>query len=431
MGRSNKCYSSSLKMEIYALLDCNNFFVSCEKIFAPSLDGKPVIVLSGNDGCVVSRSNEAKALGIKMGEPYFQIKTLCKLHKVKVFSGNHSFYSDISERVMDSLRYLGLDIEIYSIDEAFFSLTHIPISELNNFVEDLAYKISSWTSIPVSIGIGNTKTLAKTANYLAKNNRNNSSFFNLLELDEIKKRKIYSQIDIEEVWGIGKKTASYFRSLGIINMLDIYDLDLAYMRKHCSVVSLRTIYEIKEIPCLNLREKQNKKSILCSESFAYKHISLSDLQEAISDYIARAARKLRNQKSKAGSISVFIRTSKHAASFYGNSIVYDLPTSTSDTRVLMSLAKKLLQEIYIPGYHYHKAGILLSNLSLADEEQLSLFVNSDNKKQELLMQKIDSLNKSGNTIFFAAQGLKQEWRYRGKSKSPQYTRNWYELPLVS
>lgn len=419
-------------MTLFALIDCNNFYASCERVFNPDLIGKPIIVLSNNDGCVIARSNEAKALGIPMGAPYYQHKTFMEKNNVKVFSSNYQFYGDMSQRIMRSLSMMipNQDLEVYSIDEAFLRLDGFATQDLFNWALQVRNKILQWIGIPTSIGIAPTKTLSKIANQMAKKNTQDG-VFDLRDSDL--QEYIMSDLPIEELWGISHNWGKKLRSLGISTALQLRDTDPKFIQKNLSVVVERIIYELQGLSCLNLEKQSPKKSIMTSKSFGISLNELEPIEQALSTYGVRACEKLRQQKSKTKGIYVFLQTSpfRENQSQYRNSLtfVFDLPTS--DTAVIIRTAKRLLKQIYKNGYHYHKCGIMLFDLVSEDYQQGHFFTIQD-PLRDRLMATIDIINKSmgPETIFYAAQGVKHDWKMRRNKLSPRYTTNWEELVKV-
>jgi DNA polymerase V len=415
---------------VFALVDANNFFVSCERVFAPHLEGKAVVVLSSNDGCAISRSNEAKALGIKMGEPFFKFKSLYEQKKVEVFSSNFLLYSNMSWRVMESLRSLCPSVEVYSVDEAFLGLELLNANDYTVFARETKQKLQQWTGIPVSIGIAPTKTLAKIANRLAKKT---GGVYNLVECPDLE--NILSEFQIEDIWGIGRKLAPKLRMLGIGNAKDLRDSDPSFIRKNFSVVVERIVYELRGVSCLPLTDvHDDKKSITYSRTFGTPVTAVEELEEALSDYVSNACIKLRKQNSRALSISVFLSTNYHNIKLprYQNSIVYTLPVPSSDTKDIIHYSKKCFHQIYKPGYQYNKLGIILLDLQSANIVQQHLFIKPNYTQSDKLMATLDLINNlmGKNTIFIAAQGTERAWTTQSQKCSPAFTTNINELPIV-
>ncbi|MBA8666733.1 Y-family DNA polymerase [Holosporaceae bacterium 'Namur'] len=409
-------------------MDCNNFYVSCERLFSPSYIDKPVVVLSNNDGCVISRSNEAKLLGIPMGAPYFKFEALCKRHKIIIHSSNFELYGDISRRVMATLETFVPNIEIYSIDEAFIDLTGIvdPLA----FCVMLREKVMLWTGIPVSIGLSYTKTLAKAAGEVAKKSK--SGVCGLLGEEEI--NLTLQSLGINNVWGIGKKWGMKLElKFGIRTAYDLKQASATFIRKHFSVVIERIIYELNGLSCLELEEIESKKSISSTRTFGRSVSEISELREAIASYTANAARKLRRQNSKAYGIYIYIRTNRFRdIKQYNRSKLIELTYPTSDTGALISAAIRGLELIYIPGIQFKKAGVVLLDIEKENCLQHDITEEYDLEKEiksVVLMKAVDELNKKfgKRLIQHAAEGIKKEWKVKADLLSPRYTTRWDEL----
>ena len=416
--------------KIFALIDCNNFYASCERVFNPKLVNEPIVVLSNNDGCIVSRSNEVKTLGIPMGAPYFKYKKIIEENGVHVFSSNYTFYGDMSRRVMQSLKVLLPNIEIYSIDEAFVDLTQYKSSDLIEISNEIKKTVKQWTGIPISIGIAHTKTLSKVANSIAKKEETS----NVCDLREVEKiEAVLATFDIEEVWGISKGWGARLRSIGINTGLELMQADPEDIRKRISVVGQRTVMELNGYPCIDIEETKRKKTIISSKSFGQKVTEIDDIKEAVSSYAARATEKLRDQKSKAQTISVYLRTSpfEKEGNRYTNSRTVQFIVPTSNTARIIAEANKIIDEIYCEGYRYQKTGITLLNLVNEKHVQES-FYDESYKEEEKIMEVIDQVNSyyGSNTIFHAAQGTKRKWVMKSDSRSKKYTTSLKELPLV-
>ncbi len=418
----------------FALVDCNNFYASCEKLFRPDLRHVPIVVLSNNDGCVVARSPEAKALGIKMGVPYFRIKKLLQRHQVQIFSSNYSFYADISARVMQTLAAMAPQIEVYSIDEAFLRLAgHGQGKHVQQFGMQLRQTVRLWVGIQVCVGIAPTKTLAKLANYAAKKYPATGGVVDLSA--RIRQQRLLQLVPVAEVWGVGQRTASRLNAMGIHSALDLAQAQADKIRAQFSVALERTVYELNGISCLQLEEvRSNKQQIICSRSFGTRITEIDMLRAAISTYTARAAEKLRTQGQSAKAMSVFIRTSafNSAARNYSNSISGQLACPSNDSRDFIRLAQQLLDRIWRPGHAYAKAGVMLADFYRTDAIQPDLFSDTAQKhKNSRLMHTLDAINNSGiGTINFAAQGVQSGWAMRRDCLSPAYTTCWQDLPLV-
>ena len=419
-------------MSIFALVDCNNFYVSCERVFDPYLAKKPIIVLSNNDGCVISRSNEAKSLGVPMGAPFYKYREIIEKNNIEVYSSNYQFYGDMSQRVMKSLGMIipKQDIEIYSIDEAFIRLDGYERPDVIDLSIEIKKNILNWTGIPISVGIAQTKTLSKVANHIAKKNTSTGVF-------DIRNNKLQEQIlsnfQIEDLWGISYRWGKKLRKLGINNGLDLRNSDTKFIRKKFSIVLERIVYELRGIPCLDIEKVTNKKSIMSSRSFGKLVTELESLEQAISTYATIACEKLRHQNSKSQGIYVFLQTNRFRKDLpqYRRSMKYKLDLPTSDTGYIINAGKKILKKIYRKGYHYQKCGIMLFDLSSKYIQQENLFVKS-NQSNEYLMESLDTINKAmgSDTVFFAAKGTQNNWKMRRNKLSSRYTTNWMELPKV-
>ncbi|RAP37105.1 DNA polymerase V, subunit C [Legionella quinlivanii] len=417
---------------MFALIDCNNFYASCERLFRPDLQTTPIVVLSNNDGCVIARSNEAKALGIAMGAPYFQVKGLCKKLGVQVFSSNYALYGDLSNRVMRVIEDHWPDTEIYSIDEAFLNLSTLPASQVTEFCQNLQKTIFKWVGIPVSIGIGPTKTLAKAANHVGK---------------KILKTPVYSingsaelwlkQMDAREIWGVGRQLVKRLNQIGIYTAEDLAKADHFLIKKKFSVVLQRTVLELNGVSCLELEEPEPRQSIMTSCSFGGLQSDYEQIQEAISHHSATASAKLRKQGLRAHYLSVFIRSSPFREDLkqYSNSIGFRLINPTDDVRVITKWAKHCLKKIYRKGVYYQKSGVLLSDLISKSHYQPDLFNQPSDQELERshsLMKLMDSINaKYGSrTVRLAAEGFRKDWAMKRELMSPCYTTRWSDLPVV-
>lgn len=417
--------------KIFALVDCNNFYASCERVFNPALQKRPVVVLSNNDGCIIARSNEAKALGIPMGAPYYQNKELMKKNGVVVFSSNYQFYGDMSLRVMDSLRLFVPDMEVYSIDEAFLRLDSFAHHDLFDMAVTIRTKLHQWTGIPTSLGIAPTKTLAKIANRYAKKNTQTGVFD---MRDPQLQSHIMSNLPVEELWGISHRWGKKLRALGIQTALQLRDSDPKFIRKNFSLVGERIVHELRGLSCLDLEEVRPKKNIMSSKSFGKPITEQQQIEEALANYTARACEKLRGQHSKAQGISVFIKTNrfKQSEPQYYNAATLGFEHPTSDTAYILQAGKKLLNILYRKGYRYKKCGIMLLDIVPDHYHQDHLFVAQDTAKADHLMKVLDLVNQSmgPGTVFHAAQGIKRDWQMRNDNRSPRYTTKWNELARV-
>jgi DNA polymerase V len=417
---------------MYALIDCNNFYASCERLFRPDLRHKPIVVLSNNDGCVIARSNEAKSLGVGMGEPYFKIKALCQQHKIHVFSSNYTLYGDLSQRVMCVIESNWTDVEVYSIDEAFLDLRSLPTHQHDAFCLSLQRQILKATGIPTSIGIGQTKTLAKIANHICKKELK-IPVFNISEQRDWLKR-----IGINDVWGVGRQWHKRLVARGIHTAHDLATTNLHLLKKAFNVILMRTAMELQGIPCAGLEEAVPKQSIMSSKSFGDMQTELDSIAEAISSHCARACEKLREQKLVAQSLSVFLRTNYFRKDLpqYSNSIEFQLINPSDDLRLITRIAKLCLKQLFKSGFHYKKTGVCLDRLISKNPRQLDMFhqpSDEDLRKKEELMAVFDRINhKFGrHTIKLAAEGYSKPWAMRSAMRSPCYTTKWSELPILS
>tara|TARA_B110000305_G_scaffold219542_1_gene260611 strand:+ start:1754 stop:3007 length:1254 start_codon:yes stop_codon:yes gene_type:complete len=404
-----------------ALVDCNNFYASCERVFQPRLENKPIVVLSNNDGCVIARSNEAKALGIKMGAPAFKMKPVFDYHNVHVFSSNFALYGDLSNRVMQILSQESPAIEIYSIDEAFLDLKGI--KKLNKFSIDLRKKVGQWTGIPVSIGIAPTKTLAKVANRIAKKHKKDGVFL-MKEPSTI--THVLKHVAVDELWGVGRKYSKFLSQRGFQTAYDLVNASESWVRNNMTVNGLRMIKELKGISCLPLEyETQRKKNICNSRSFGMDVKKHHELEEAVASYASTCAMKLRKEKSLTSSILVFVKTNpfKDLNSQYNASqkIILDVPTN--DSMEIISQALSVLKRIYKHGFNYKKAGVIVGDIISEDSRQLSLFTTQDIFKTKNIMNAMDHINqKMGrNKVRLAVQGFDRKWRLKQEKLSPCYT----------
>ena len=420
--------SSTKQRERIFLIDCNSFFVSCERVFNPKLWNKPVVVLSNNDGCVVSRSKEAKKLGIPMGAPAFQYQKLFEEKEVFVYSSNFTLYGDLSQRVMQVLEQFSPNIEIYSIDEAFLSIaTEDPL----DLAHTIHQRVLKWTGIPVSVGIGATKTLSKVANDLAKKDERQKGVYLLEDPSVID--PLFAKLPPEEIWGVGPRLSSRLKSLGVFNVLQLKNADDGWIRNGFSVTLLKTVLELRGIACLDLNEVEAPcKSITCSRSFGSPVTDLSSLYEAIASYTARAAEKLRQQESLTGYLTVFLTTSPFIKNPYSNSATLSLPTPTDYTPALIAYSKLALQSIFRSGYAYKKTGVIFTELSPKTCYQQDLF-HTPSPRREKAMQTLDRINEAygKNALQFAAEGIERTWKPRRSCTSQHFTTSWRELLSVS
>ncbi|MDR4518729.1 MAG: Y-family DNA polymerase [Nitrosomonas sp.] len=428
-------------MSIFALVDGNNFYVSCERVFNPYLIGKPVVVLSNNDGCAVARSEEAKALGIKMGVPWFQVQSLAQKHGVIALSSNYALYADMSNRMMTLLGHFAPHQEIYSIDECFLGLNP-GLGGLNTNLtahgQAIRQRIKRWLGLPVCVGIGPTKTLAKMANHIAKTQPYWQGVCDLSILSETMLDDLLAAIEVGEVWGIGRRIREKLNNLNINTALALKQADADFIGRMFSVTAKRTVMELRGISILQLDETTSgKKQILCSRSFGTPVTHYTDLQEAVTSYIIRAAEKLRCQSSLAHAVHVYIRTNPHRKrdAQYQQGTTVTLSESACDTTKLLQAALWGLKRIYRPGYRYDKAGVILMNLIPAGMRQTALFTNdmanAANKAQSLT-ETIDLINRrmGKDTLSLAGAGIVKNWHMKRRHKSPCYTTVWKELAIA-
>ena len=422
-------YTNSSKKNQVALIDCNSFYVSCERLFNPKISNKPVVVLSNNDGCVISRSTEAKKIGIKMGEPYFKVKELVKKNNVYIFSSNYGLYGDISRRVMKTLRSFSDKIEIYSIDEAFIDLSHIAEKEVENYGKEIRKRILKWTGIPSSVGISNTKTLSKVANHIAKKNKTGVIYLKE-NIDESLKN-----FKISDIWGVGKQLSKLYIKNGIDTAYKLKNISNSWVKKSTNVLGAKTVMELRGISCINLETQETKRKSCCvSRSFGKKVESLEKLKESITTHCLNAAEKIRNDNQITRSVTVYIRTSPFNKNkrYYSNSITIDLPVATSNSLELVKEAIKGLKRIYRYGYFYQKAGIILSKLTDSSEKELNLLAPIMENKSQTLMKAIDFTNaKYGrNSISVAQAGINNSWKMRREHSSKIDTASFDSLPKI-
>lgn len=421
-------------MPVFALVDCNNFYASCEKLFRPDLKDTPVVVLSNNDGCVVARSREAKLLGIKMGVPVFQIKSEMQRHGILAFSSNYALYADLSSRVMRTLEEMAPRVEIYSIDEAFLDLTGIEsVLSLVEFGQQVRERIGHWIGITVCVGIAPTKTLAKLANHAAKKYPATQGVVDLTNPD--RQRRLLALVPVDDVWGVGRRLSKRLNALGITTALDLANASPRAIRDQFSVVLERTVRELNGESCIELEEiPPTKKQIVCSRSFGAKVTQFELLREAVCEYATRATEKLRKEQQQAKVMTVFIRTSpfKDNEPQYSNSASGELLIPSCDTRDFIELANHLLKRIWKDGFRYAKAGVMLSDFYDPGMFQPGLFDDvSTRSNSQQLMSVLDTINQSGaGKVFFAGQGTKKDWSMKREHLSPAYTTRWDQLPRV-
>ena len=422
--------SSTLYTKKIALIDCNSFYVSCERLFNPKIRRLPVVVLSNNDGCIISRSNEAKALGIKMGEPYFKARNIIIKNNVQVFSSNYSLYGDISRRVMRTLKRFNSKIEVYSIDEAFLDLSNFSDKEVKDVGKEIRNTVLQWTGIPTSIGIAETKTLSKVANHIAKKQKSGVvSLVNIKDLDPI-----LEKVEVRDIWGVGKQLSKFYIKNGIYNAKQLKNASNTWIKKTKNVLSSRTAMELRGVPCIEIETKQAKRKSCCvSRSFGKKVEKLRELKESVTSYCLNAAEKIRSESLVCKSITVFIRTSpfQNKGIFYSNSKTIDFPIATNNSIEIVKNALEGLDLIYKDRFKYQKAGIILSGLS-DSEKGNSLFKSTKDERIKNLMQSIDNTNYryGRSTISLASAGINKKWSMRRQYSSKIDTADFYSLPKI-
>ncbi len=416
---------------LFALVDCNNFYASCERLFQPRLRHRPVVVLSNNDGCIIARSNEAKELGIGMGDPYFKHKNFLRRHGVAVFSSNYALYGDLSWRVMTVLEQMEPAVEIYSIDEAFVRLPPLRGSTAAMQARQIKERVDTCVGIPVAVGLGRSKTLAKLAARIAK--KKNLGVFDLEHCRE--QQALLAAVTVGDVWGVGRRSVKKLNLQGIYTALDLQKSDTQRIRRTFGLPMARTVVELGGTACLSLEKcPASRKSIVSSRSFRQPVTELRDLSEAVSSYISIAARKLRDQGLVATNLHVFLATSRFRSDIprFSGSRMVSLEQSTSCTSTLIKAGVQTLKVLYERGYPYNKAGVMLTGLCRSDICQQSLFAPKNIKQQAALMGALDQVNDrwGKDVVRYASSGLSRSWCMKQARKSPAYTTNWSELPMV-
>jgi DNA polymerase V len=417
-----------------AIIDCNSFYASCERVFKPSLHGRPVVVLSNNDGCIVSRTDEAKALGIQMAGPYYEAKEILRQHQVSVFSSNYHLYGDMSWRVMETLRTLCQHVEVYSVDEAFANLEGIEETAMWDYGFHIRNTVELWTGVPVSVGIAPTKTLAKVANRMAKKNKTATQGTVVL----LTPAQIYDALEntpVNDVWGVGFRSTEKLKWLGIDTAWKLRNMSEEWARKNLGgVVGVRLIKELRGEPCIEMKDPlETKKMIATTRMFGKPVYEMQELKEAVATYIARAAEKLRRQGSAAKNISVFVVTNNYSSSYEykpaTGSLYTILPFATSLTNLLTAHALPLVESLYRKGSKYLKAGVILSGIVPDNAVQFNLFEPPTHHNGKILMKMIDNVNFSmrNDIIKFASSGTKRDWKMRQELRSKRFTTRWDEL----
>ncbi len=422
--------SSTQYTKKIGLVDCNSFYVSCERLFNPKIRRKPVVVLSNNDGCIISRSNEAKALGIKMGEPYFKAKDIIIKNNVNVFSSNYSLYGDLSRRVMRTLKRFNSDIEVYSIDEAFMDLSNFSDKEIEEVGKEIRSTVLKWTGIPTSIGIAKTKTLSKVANHIAKKTKAGvTSLIGIENLDPI-----LEKVEINDVWGVGRQLTKFYQKNGIYNAKQLKNKSNTWIKKCSNVLSSRTAMELRGISCIELEKTASKrKSCVVSRSFGKRVENFQELKEAVASYCLNASEKLRSENLVAKALTVFVRTSPFQRNFgyYSNSKTIDFPIATNNSIETVKTAITILESIYKNGYRYQKAGVMFSGLSDENSKE-NLFASEKDEKINKLMRSIDKTNfRFGRrTLSIASAGIRKKWFMKREHSSKIDTADFYCIPTI-
>ena len=416
---------------IFALVDCNNFFVSCERVFQPNLEKRPVMVLSSNDGCVVARSQEVKDLGIRMGQPAFQVRDLILEHDIRVFSSNFNLYSDMSHRIMSILSNESPQVEIYSVDEAFLDFSGFELSELAAQGHKMRDQVRQWTGIPISVGFGPTKTLAKIANHVAKKNPKIHGVFDLMMYPD--PDQVLNSISVEDIWGVGRRYSKMLRSFGIFTAYDLKQTPLSWVRKKMSITGVRLVTELQGTPCLSVEEVPPlKKTTTVSRTFGQSIETLEELKQAVATFASAAAEKIRRSSLHAGAMSVFVHTSRFdQTSYYGDSRMVSFSQATNDTLTILKYGNDLVCQLYRPGFRYTKAGICLLDLCGSQQVQRNLFAPRIFRNQHL-NRAMDDINRTmgRGTLSYGATGLDPRWLTKATKKSQRYTTRWDELAEV-
>jgi len=414
---------------MYALVDCNNFYASCERVFRPNLRNVPIVVLSNNDGCVIARSNEAKTLGVPMGAPAFKYKELFEQHNIQVFSSNYALYGDMSHRVMSLLSTYSPDIEIYSIDEAFLQFKGFENFDLQSYAEIIKGTVDKGTGIPISIGIAPTKALSKVANRVAKKFPKKTGGVYIIDSEE-KRIKALKWLAVEDIWGIGRKHSKRLNSYKVFTAYDFIELHDDWVRKHLSVVGLRLKHELEGEPTLGLETVQHKKAIATTRTFDRMHTDLESIKERVSTFAVSCAEKLRKQGSCCSIVTVFLHSNWHRNDLpqYGKNIVVKTHHPTNSSIDIIKYATQGLEHIFKEGFHYKKAGVIVMGITPETTKQYSLF-NTENPKHLPLMKTIDRLNTSigQNKVKFGSQDVGRTWKMKQEKLSPRYTTKLTEI----
>ena len=421
---------------MFALADVNSFYASCEKVFRPDLRNKPIVVLSNNDGCVIARSQEAKQLGIKMGIPWFQLKAMQFPEAVITFSSNYELYASMSNRVMAHLEELAPRVEQYSIDEMFLDIRGIDSCiDYEDFGRQLREHVRSGTGLTIGVGMGPTKTLAKSAQWASKEWPQFGGVLALTPGNPRRTEKLLSLQPVEEIWGVGRRIGKKLNTYGVKTALQLARMNPAFVRKNFTVVLERTVREMNGEACISLEEAPpSNQQILCSRSFGERITSYESLRQAICQYAERAAEKLRGEKQFCRHVSLFIRTSPFAVNevYYGNVASEKLLLPTRDTRDIINAAVKALDRIWMDGHRYAKAGVVLNDFTPSGVSQLNLFDEVQPREHsDALMKVLDGINQSGKgKVWFAGRGIAPEWQMKREMLSPAYTTRWNEIPTA-
>lgn len=417
---------------MFALVDCNNFYASCQRVFQPNLVGKPIVVYSNNDGCVISRSNEAKALGVPMGAAAYQWEKFFEQNNIEVFSANFTLYGDMSQRVMTILNDFSPEMEVYSIDEAFIKFEGFERFNLQHIGESMHRRVTKGTGIPISVGIAPTKSLAKVANRIAKKFPQHTNNVYLID-DEEKRIKALRWLKIEDVWGIGRKHAKRLQAIGVKTALDFTMLDDRWVQENMAIVGLRLKRDLEGKPTLDLEEAQQKKNIAITRSFEGNHAERDFLEERISTFAVTCAEKLRLQKSCCNSVMVFIQTNRHRVELpqYNRNIVLNLPFPTNSSIEISNFALQALSIIFREGYEYKRAGVIVQDFTDEETTQINLFENSDERHKKL-MQSIDKVNAmfGQQKIRLGSQDPKKTWKMKQEKLSPNYTTKLSDIIVI-
>ncbi len=418
---------------IFGLVDCNNFYASCERVFDPKLEGKPIIVLSNNDGCVVARSNEAKAVGVKMGVPAFEIRGLIEANHVRVFSSNYTLYGDMSQRVMETLHEFTPEVEIYSIDEAFLNLSGFEQIDLTDYGRKIRAGVKQWTGLPVSIGIAGTKTLAKIANKTAKKTPESGGVVNLLDPEKL--AGALAKIPVEDVWGIGPGFSRTLKARGIETALQLRDADDRWIKKRMGIVGLRTVWELRGMSCIDLEAcRPVRQGLTVSKLFGRPLGEISEVKEAVATYTSTAGEKLRKENLAAGVLTVFLFTDRFKDPYFARSTTLQLPVPTNDTQELIRHAICCVDVLFRKGAQFKKAGVTLTEITSADHIQGNLFYQDslDRDRSGRLMRALDQINArmGPESLKFAVAGVNPKWTVKACHRSGRYTTHWDELPVI-